>query len=61
MIDILDVLPPVNREGSYQGETKGIATTIKMLIQCLSTHVTINFCVRDTGTIQLHPEITIQL
>ena len=32
---ILDVLRPVNRKGSYQDESKGIATTNKIPIHCL--------------------------
>ena len=32
---MLDVSRPVNREESYEGESKCIATTSKILIQCL--------------------------
>ena len=35
---ILDILRPVNREGSRQGETKCTATTSQILIHC-SGHV----------------------
>ena len=31
---ILDTSRPVNRDGSYQGETKCIVTTNQILIQC---------------------------
>ena len=38
---VLDVLYPVNRKGSHQGETKCIATTSKILTSLFMTHFTV--------------------
>ena len=41
-IDYLVFLPPVDHEGSYQGETKCVATTSEILMDCLGlTRVTV--------------------
>ena len=50
---VLDVLRPVNRERSYQGETKCIPTTSKILIDYLNTYSTVEGW-RNLGKMKLN-------